>query len=216
MRLSEPTEAISITPVKPKSHEEIEPSTVEAFDNHIFFYAPVETDTCLTLIRSVREVDARLHAEHFSRELQSSSMTPIWLHINSGGGDLMSALAVVDQFEHVQSPLYGIAEGLCASAATLLLLACSKRYMLPNSFMLIHQFSTWHYGTHEQFKDNMRVQHMLMNTIVDFYKNRSELNKKQLKKLLKHDYWMSAPEALKKGFIDEIWNGKQSNKRANR
>lgn len=34
--------------------------TVETVDNHIYFYADVDSDRCLALIRAIREADSEL------------------------------------------------------------------------------------------------------------------------------------------------------------
>src|SRR5574341_1450733 len=87
-RADEP-QAISETPVK---------LTVERHNNHIYFYADVNTDRTLDLIRQIREVDDWLCNERRSRCLtDGQDPTPIWLHIQSGGGSLFAGFSVADQ-----------------------------------------------------------------------------------------------------------------------
>ncbi len=177
-------------------------STVEAADNHVYFYADVSSDRTLQLIRTLREKDAALRAEAISRGLDSP--TPIWLHINSYGGSLFTAFSIADQIALLKTPVYSIVEGICASAATLISLSCSKRYILPNSFMLIHQLSSFMWGTHEQFKDEMEVQNKLMTRLVNFYTARTHAKEEEIRAMLVRDYWMDAEEALKRGLVDDI------------
>lgn len=178
--------------------------TVETVDNHIYFYANVDSDRCLALIRAVREIDSRLRAEHISRGLDGQAMTPIWIHIHSYGGSLFTAFSLSDQLAMVKSPVYAIVEGICASAATMIAMSCSKTYILPSSFMLIHQLSAMMWGTHEQFKDEMGLQDKLMDRLVKFYASKTKLTDKKLRKMLKHDFWMDAEECIQNGFADEI------------
>ncbi len=177
-------------------------STVEAADNHIYFYSDVSSDRSLQLIRSLREKDAVLRSEAISRGVDNP--TPLWLHINSYGGSLFTAFSVADQIALLKTPVYSVVEGICASAATLISLSCTKRYILPNSFMLIHQLSSFMWGTHEQFKDEMEVQNKLMTRLINFYTTRSKAKEDELRAMLTRDYWMDADEALKLGMVDDI------------
>ncbi len=123
------------------------PLTVEAVDNHIHFYSGVDSDRCLALMRAIRETDNRLRNEYISRDLPDNHpMTPIWLHISSFGGSALDAFSVADQLKTIKTPIFSIVDGYCASAGTLLSMSCTKRFIRPMSFMLIHQVSSMMWG----------------------------------------------------------------------
>lgn len=178
--------------------------TVETVDNHVYFYADVDSDRCLALVRAIREADAALRSEHLSRGMEGMPSTPIWLHIYSAGGDLFTGFSVADQLSMIKSPIYSVVEGICASAATLISMSCTKRYILPRSFMLIHQLSAFVWGTHEQFKDEMSLQQKAMDRLVEFYVSKSSVTEEELRSMLTRDFWMDAESCLKLGFVDEI------------
>lgn len=178
--------------------------TVESVDNHVYFYAHVDSDRCLDLLRKIRNIDSELRAEQISRGIEDAPATPIWLHIHSYGGDLFSGFSTSDQLKLIKSPIYAVVEGVCASAATLIAMSCKKRYILPNSFMLIHQLSTMMWGTHEEFKDEMQLQTKAMERLIKFYEQYSMLNEEEIREMLKRDFWMEAETAIEKGFVDEI------------
>lgn len=179
-------------------------STVEVIDNHVYFYADVESENCLSLIRAIRKKDAELRAEHISRGLDGEPKTPIWLHIHSYGGDLFTAFSIADQLRMIKSPIYSVVEGIAASAATLISISCTKRYILPSSFMLIHQLSGFVWGTHEQFKDEMALQNKMMERLVAFYAKHSKVDGDAIRNMLMRDYWMDATQCVEQGFADEI------------
>lgn len=178
--------------------------TVETIDNHIYFYADIDSDRGLALMRTLRELDHRLRAEQLSRYLGDAPVTPIWLHLYSFGGDLFTGFSLADQLMMIKSPVYAVIEGICASAATLLALSCTRRYILPSSVMLVHQLSSFAYGTHEQFKDEMLLQKLLMEKLVSFYGERTRLTGDEIQKMLTRDFWMDAETCVKLGFADEI------------
>ena len=83
--------------------------TVETTANHVYFYATVNTDRCLAMIREVRDLDNTLRNERFTRNIpDGESHVPIWLHIQSNGGDLFAGLAAADQLEKFATPIYSI------------------------------------------------------------------------------------------------------------
>jgi ATP-dependent protease ClpP protease subunit len=178
--------------------------TVECVDNHIYFYAYVDSDRCLDLLKRVRELDTELRAEQISRGLEDAPMTPIWVHIHSYGGDLFSGFSTSDQLKRIKSPIYSVVEGIAASAATLISMSTTKRFILRNSFMMVHQLSASMWGTHEQFKDEMSLQQKAMDKLITFYSERSKLSAEQLRDVLKRDFWLDADAAVENGFVDEI------------
>ena len=179
--------------------------TVESADTHLYFYADVDEDRCLALIKAVREIDARLRTEKISRQLAKNvPATPIWLHVQSGGGGVFPGFSTADQLAQVETPIYSVAEGLCASAATFIHLACTQRYITQSSFMLIHQFTSAKWGTHSSFKDELAMQEMLMERMVRFYIDHSHLSKKKVIELLSHDSWLNAEQCLEAGFVEGI------------
>jgi ATP-dependent protease ClpP protease subunit len=181
------------------------PVTVETVDNHVWFYAEVDPDRCLETIRRIKEIDIRLLNERYTRDLPDDfPHVPIWLHVNSPGGDLFSGFDMADQLRSIRSPIYSIVEGLCASAATFVALPCDKRYIRPLGKILIHQFWTMHWGSHSEFEDEMKLQKDLMEDMVAFYRRHSGVTKKSLRQMLKHDTWFNAKEALDLGFVDKI------------
>ena len=178
--------------------------TVETVDNHIYFYADVDSDRCLALIRAIREADSELRQQYLSRGLEGMPLTPIWLHIHSYGGDLFTGFSLADQLAMVKSPIYSVIEGICASAATLISMSCTRRFILPSSFMLIHQLSGFKWGTHEEFKDEMTLQNKAMERLAEFYSRRAKPSIDEVRAMLTRDYWMDAETAVAQGFADEI------------
>ena len=74
--------------------------------------------------------------------LQSEdSKKDIKLYINSPGGSVTAALAILDTMNHIKNDVSTVCVGLAASAGALLLSAGKKgkRFALPNSEIMIHQ-----------------------------------------------------------------------------
>ena len=189
----------------PRAEAIVPKLTVETIDNHVYFYATVDSDRSLALIRTIRELDGRLRNEHASRALPDDyPMTPIWLHINSYGGFVFDGLGIADQLKAIKSPIFSVVEGCAASAATLISLPCTRRYITASSFMLIHQVATFTWGTYEQIKDEVKMLDMIMDLLTDFYSAHTKLGRGRIQDLLKHDSWFNAQQCIEVGLVDAI------------
>ena len=86
--------------------------------------------------------------------LQTSSKC-INLRLNSYGGSLFAGLATVDVIRNLNCEVHSHVEGAAASAATIISVACDKRYIGKYSKMLIHQLSSGTYGKYNELEDDM-------------------------------------------------------------
>lgn len=182
-----------------------DPLTVETTDNHIYFYSEVNPDRCLALIREIRKLDADLRNERVSRNLPDDfPMTPIWLHIQSEGGQVFAARALADQIPHIASPIFSIIEGVCGSAATFISLSCNRRYIQPSAFVLIHQMSGGVFGKYYEMVDDMQVNRQLMRQMEDFYVERTKMSRENIGDYLSRESWFNAEKCIELGLADEI------------
>jgi ATP-dependent protease ClpP protease subunit len=131
---------------------------------------------------------------------------PLYLHIYSPGGDVYAGLSLHDFIIEFSKTIkvYTVVEGLAASAATIISVAGSKRFISPTSYMLIHQLSTFLGGNFEQIKDEFDNCNKIMDRIKQIYVKYTTIPKKQLADILKHDLIFDAVECKKYGLVDEI------------
>ncbi len=96
--------------------------------------------------------------EHVVRALlyldRAAYAAPIYLWINSEGGDVDDALAIYDVMQSLQCPVHTIAHGLVASAAGLVLAGGDNRIAMPNSWFMAHQMRV---GSEEVRPEIMRT-----------------------------------------------------------
>lgn len=181
--------------------------TAQTINNHIYFYTDfIDNESCLDLIKSIRELDNDLRHKFYNYDLYKCDIPiiPIWLHISSPGGYTSFALSVADSIKQIKTPIYSIVEGRCASGATIIAMSCKKRFIQPSAIMLIHQIQGSGKGKYEEIKDNMQNSDLIMKLLKDFYKKNTNLSDKKLDKILKRDVYFNAEECIKMGFTDEI------------
>ena len=125
--------------------------------------------------------------------------------INSPGGSLWHGLAMYDYVISKNIEVGVI--GLCASAATLPLIASSKRWGTPNSRYLIHNPSSHYYieqKTAEDLKKDAEALGLEQDRALDLYFKILKKPKEEIQVLMDQEKVMDANEALELGLILEI------------
>ena len=139
--------------------------------------------------------------------LESLSATkPIYIYINSPGGNVYAGFAIFDIIRFIKPPVKIIGAGLVASAAALILLSADKknRFALPNSQYLIHQPLSEMRGVATDLeihaKEIERIKKRI-NLII------AEETGKKIEDVFRHterDYWLNADEATEYGLVSKI------------
>lgn len=135
----------------------------------------------------------------------------IKFYINTPGGSVTSGLAIYDTMQYVKCDVATICLGMAASMGATLLAAGAKgkRFILPNSEVMIHQVMG---GTEGQASDiKIRAEHILkvkdrLNKILSKHTGQKIAT---VEKDTDRDRFMTADEAKKYGIVDKIIN-KQS------
>lgn len=175
--------------------------TTASEDLSIYFYGKVTDETCLQLTQTLKMMD--IEAKH-QKVIYPQLEPVIDLHIQSGGGSLMPTLYVCDVIKNSDTPIHTYIDGYCASAASLISVCGSKRYMTRHSALLIHQLSGTAAGKFNELKTEVNNLNSFMNNIRDIYIKNTKIEKDSLENLLKTDIWLDADTCLQYGLVDEI------------
>ena len=128
--------------------------------------------------------------------------------LNSPGGDLSSAFALIDVMEASRIPIYTFGYGLIASAGLLTFIAGTKghRYITKNTSILSHQFSWYAIGKEHELFATIKEVDLTKERMIDHYKRHTRQTEANIKKYLlpPEDTWLSAKESLKYGIADKI------------
>lgn len=130
----------------------------------------------------------------------------ICLYINSPGGSVSAGLAIYDTIQHLKCDVSTIGVGLAASMGAFLLSSGTKgkRFVLPNSQIMIHQVLG---GTQGQATDiEIETKHMLniksrLNAILAKNTGRPV---EEVTNDTERNNWMFAEEAVAYGLVDKV------------
>ena len=177
----------------------LQKNTNNRVNNNIYFTGGLNDETCFKL------TEALLH--HKNLALTDDKYPPyINLYIQSPGGSLLPTLAVVDEIKNLRVPVYTYIRGYAASAATLLSVAGSQRFMYKNSLAMIHglKLNEQESSTLLDVKDLNANVDTFMNIIKNIYLENTKMDEETLENFFYHDLWMNSTQALDYGLIDEI------------
>jgi len=168
--------------------EQAEEEYVKVQHNEIFFYCEVSDVTVLELNMKLKSV-ARFH-DH------------ITLYIHSNGGELWAGLSAMDHIRACPAHVTTVADGICASAATLLLLAGDTRRMHRHSYCLIHQINTdGQWTKYSDLKEQVVNYDKFMKNFKKIYKKFTNIPDKVLDKLCTKDIYWDYKKCLKYGLL---------------
>ena len=126
---------------------------------------------------------------------------PIKLFFLSPGGDLEIEEAVVSIIRLSQTPVWGIAMGMVASAASLIYLSCHKRFALPNAYLIIHQGSAQMGGNYDQMVAAMKDYEEQIERMTKFYIENTDYTEEEIRANIKTDWYVRGEELLERKLI---------------
>jgi ATP-dependent Clp protease protease subunit len=170
----------------------------------IFMSGPIVERTASTVIQQL------LYLQSIRRDQDVN------LYINSPGGLVDQTLAIYDTMQFVGSDIATYCIGQAASGAAIILMAGTrtKRYILPNAKVMLHQ----PYGGITGQAEDVRIQ------ADEVLRDKARLNQiiakctgrpvDQVQQETERDRYMTAEEALAYGIVDEILHEDKKKKKA--
>jgi ATP-dependent Clp protease, protease subunit len=130
----------------------------------------------------------------------------IHMYINSPGGSVMAGLAIYDTMQLIKPDISTVCVGMAASMGAILLSGGTKgkRSALPNSRIMIHQGSAGFHGTPSDIEIQVRLVMSFQDKLKEILAQNCGRTVEQVTKDIDRDYWMTSPEAVEYGIIDEV------------
>lgn len=133
----------------------------------------------------------------------------IELRLHCEGGSVTEGWAIVDKLRASGKKITATVEGVCASMATVVLLAASERKAYPHASLLIHEPYIPEYTLADAYRaeDLQKLADSLnaeTQKILDFYVERTGADRAELEALMSEDKFVDMERAKELGFISEI------------
>lgn len=149
-------------------------------------------------------------AKTFHNDLRAlGNLAVLTLRINSGGGDVFDASSMFQDLMEMRAGgtiVKGVVQGVAASAATMLAMACSpgELKIASNAHWMIHAASGGMYGNARELEAYLTLLNNADEQLRKTYAARTGISMDELKDMLSFDNWMTAQKAFDLGFVDGI------------
>jgi len=163
------------------------------YDNRVLYLrGPIEDTVADTLVAQLMSLDADSDKE-------------VTLYINSPGGLVSGLFAIYDVMQLMRSKVNTTCVGVAASAAAVILATgTGTRAATPNARIMIHQPLGGARGAASDIQIQAQQIAYLRNRLNEILAERTGKPVEQIARDTDRDFWLSAPDAVTYGLIDEV------------
>lgn len=129
---------------------------------------------------------------------------PIYLLINSLGGDVFNGSNVCDIIQQSKTPVIGVTLSYAMSMSLIILESCHTRIAFKNSVLLLHDGSLTLSNSSKKAKSTMQFYDELDKRVKDLVLEKALITSEQYDEYSEDEYYMFADKAKELGFIDKI------------
>jgi ATP-dependent protease ClpP protease subunit len=150
-----------------------------------------------------------ISADEFAQALDEiEGADRIEVHINSGGGSVWDGLAIMNTLRSVGLPVKAVVDGVAASAASFIAVACDQVEMMPNSRLMIHDALGLCMGQSADMREYAEFLDESSDNIADIYATKAGGTTRQWRDRMRAKgllgEWFTPQQALDAGLIDAI------------
>jgi len=152
--------------------------------HHFYISGPIETPD--------------KYIEWFQIMRQAGNMDAIYLHLNSGGGNAWTTVQFMRALNETNARVITSAEGIVASAATMLFLCGDQCEVSDHSAFMFHTFSSSSFGKQHEMQAQVLLEKDWGKKLINqVYKN--FLTEDEITALINgQDFWMQSEEVVKR------------------
>lgn len=143
-------------------------------------------------------------ATEFVTALDGITAGTVHLRINSPGGDVFAARAMVAAMQRHSARIIAHVDGLAASAATFLAVAADECEIGEGGFFMIHNAWTCVCGNTDDLARSADTLSKVDNTLVGDYQKKTGADESVIRDWMAAETWFTADEAIQHGFADRL------------
>ncbi|AAT87142.1 TPA: Clp protease ClpP [Streptococcus pyogenes] len=129
----------------------------------------------------------------------------IILEVNSNGGLVTVGSEIYTALRNYKGKVTAEITGMAASAASVAVMGVDKVVMSPTAQMMVHKASfNWVAGNSDDLDKASNALKSSDKAIVNAYVAKTGLPEDEIMELMKNETFMSAQDAVEKGFADEV------------
>ncbi|MBM4281715.1 MAG: ATP-dependent Clp protease proteolytic subunit [Deltaproteobacteria bacterium] len=175
-------------------------------EEHYNLWARLLKDRIIFVGTKINDLVANLIVAQMLYLESEDAEKDIIMYINSPGGVVTAGLAIYDAMKYVRCDVQTVCVGQCASMGAVLLTAGTKgkRFILPNSRVMIHQPHGGAGGTSRDIEIQAREILKLRQDLNEIIAASTGKPLADVERDTDRDRYLSAAEALAYGLVDRI------------
>jgi ATP-dependent protease ClpP protease subunit len=162
------------------------------------------TDAGVLDLSLVGEIGFDVDADALAQQVSDFNGSAINLNINSGGGEIFSALNLYNALAQSPANVTAIVGGWCASAASFVAMAADTIKIGAAATMMVHEISGLVIGIADDFRAEALVLDQLTASLCDIYAARTGLPLSKIVQMVRAETWLNAEQACANGFADVV------------
>ena len=136
--------------------------------------------------------------------LQNANHQPVTVEIASNGGDVFAGSEIYSLLKGYDNDVTVNIVGLAASAASVIAMAGDTVKIAPTAQIMIHKAWTDSQGNADDLEHQANVLGTIDQSIASAYENKTGISQDELLQMMSNETWLTAKDAVDKGFADEI------------
>lgn len=143
-------------------------------------------------------------SKRFDADLKAlGDVAEILVRINSPGGAVWDGLAIFNALKDHPARVEVVVEGVAASIASVIAMSGDTIRMGEGAMMMIHNPWTVAIGDADDMRGVAEMLDKVGESLLDVYEKRTGLARAEIRTMLDVETWLTATEAVAKGFADE-------------
>lgn len=127
------------------------------------------------------------------------------VYVNSIGGSVFAGMAIFNIIKRVKAKAKNAyVDGVAGSITSVIVMACDRVYMPSNSMMVIHNPEGGMEGNAAAFREFAGKLDKICESMLAIYSEKTGMTNEEIIPLLDAETWMTAADAIKMGFADEM------------
>lgn len=148
--------------------------------------------------------DDDVTANDFKDALNEHNGKDLEIYINSPGGSVWEAQAIVSMLQRHTGTKTAYIDGLAASAASFIAMSCDKVIMPENAYLMIHKAWNICGGNGDELRKQADMLDKVDDGILSVYMKKSKVSEDEMKKLVAEETWFTGKEAIDYFDIEKV------------
>ena len=200
----------NFTKVARNNDDEDEEVSVRGSTQYLPYYESTKTNRCIKVPLDENIKEAKYYRTVLQGIESLGEGDVVLLSINSYGGQLDGAIAIINAIQNTDADVHASIEGVAASAASLIALASPSIGVSPYATMMVHSATFGAFGkqsdviSHASFVDK-QVRTLMHSVYKDF------LTEKELEEVIMgKEFWFDAEEIIRRLEVREELQDKRN------